>query len=51
MVVVRILYGGRGLEPTLELIDPLWQVLGAQHPGVLNADGGGYRLDGEWVLD
>ncbi|MFG6094162.1 hypothetical protein SPB21_02880 [Leptothoe sp. ISB3NOV94-8A] len=41
-VILQVLWQGRGLEATLEKIDPLWEWLFEQYQGLLQADGEGY---------
>ena len=41
-IALQVLWQGRGLEATLEKIDPLWEWLFEQYQGLLQADGEGY---------
>jgi hypothetical protein len=50
MVVVRVLWQGRGTEATLEKIDPLWEWLFSAHEGLLHAEGEGFYDDSGLLL-
>jgi hypothetical protein len=39
---VRVLFGGRDAEETLERLDAVWDLLFSKAPGLLQADGEGY---------
>lgn len=51
MVVLQVLFGGKEPEEVLALVDPLWQVLFEDHPGMLQADGEGWHDDSGAVLE
>lgn len=51
MVVLQVVFGGKEPEDVLALVDPLWQVLFEDHPGMLQADGEGWHDDGGAVLE
>lgn len=51
-VVIRVLWQGRDVEPTLEQLDPLWGWLFERAEGLLQADGEGYYdAEGDLVLE
>jgi hypothetical protein len=51
-VVIRVLWQGREVEPTLEQLDPLWGWLFERAEGLLQADGEGYYdAEGDLVLE
>lgn len=51
MVVLQVVFGRQDPEEVLALIDPLWQVLFEDHPGMLQADGEGWHDQDGAVLE
>lgn len=49
-IVVRVLWQGRDVEPTLVRIDPLWEWLFENRTGLLQADGEGYYDEDGLIL-
>jgi len=48
---VRVLFGERDTEETLERLDAVWDVLFSKMPGLLQADGEGYYDQAGQVLE
>lgn len=50
MVVLQVVFGSEEPEDVLSLVDPLWQVLFEDFPGMLQADGEGWHDENGSVL-
>ena len=48
---VRVLFGGRDAEETVERLDTVWDLLFSKAPGLLQADGEGYYDQDGLVLE
>ena len=51
ILAVRVLFGERDVEVTMENLDPLWEWLFANRDGLLQADGEGYYDASGLVLE
>lgn len=50
IIAVRVLWGGREADETLDTLQVFWEALSAHHTGLLQADGEGYYDDSGLIL-
>ncbi|MCE9560404.1 MAG: hypothetical protein K8R88_15830 [Armatimonadetes bacterium] len=49
-VAVQVLFGTRGTDATLAVIEPFWERMGARNPGLIQADGEGFYSGRKLIL-
>ena len=50
IVAIRVLWQEREVEPTMEMLDPVWDWFFETHDGLLQADGEGYYDKDELII-